>query len=400
MMLGRETWSVAIDALRANKLRAFLTMLGVMIGAACIVLVVTVSLTGRRFILGQIESIGTNVIDAHAVHSLTGPTALSYELTLEDMDAIRHGIPGVVYVAGTRVLDASVVVNGNTYPVTLVGVTQEYEDIRHLLVTSGRYYDEDDVTNHAKVCLITQELAQRVFGGQDPVAQNIRLGELTFTVIGVFREAVQTYGLSEIRRDTVLIPFPLVKYYTGDNYLRGIYVQMATADEVVPATPRVEELLLARHPAGAAFEVQNLTGILGIAKQISLALTTVLLIIAFIALVISGIGIMNIMLVTVTERTHEIGIRRAIGARRREILWQFLLESVLISGGGAVLGVLGGVSIPVLAQPLLPGGIRVPVPWYAVALALFVSCLTGILFGYLPANKAASLQPTESLRYE
>ena len=399
-MLGRETWVVALDALRANKLRAFLTMLGVMIGAACIVLVVTVSLTARRFILGQIESVGTNIIEGHSVHSPGGNAALSSELTLGDIDAIRRGIPGVVRVAGTYPIDSSVVVNGTEYQVNLVGVTQDYQEIRHLVVSSGRYFDADDVAAHNKVCLITPELSQRVFGNQNAVGLNIRLGELTFAVIGVFHEAVQTYGLSEIKRDTVLIPFSLMRYYTGEDYLLGLYVQMDNIDQVVPATKRVEELLLARHPTGSAFEVQNFTGILGVAKMISVAMTIVLLVIALIALVVSGIGIMNIMLVTVTERTREIGIRRAIGARRREILYQFLLESILISGGGAILGVLGGVSIPVLCQPLLPDGIRVPVPWYAVVLALTVSCLTGVFFGYLPANKAAALNPTESLRYE
>jgi ABC-type antimicrobial peptide transport system permease subunit len=175
---------------------------------------------------------------------------------------------------------------------------------------------------------------------------------------------------------------------------------MATVDEVAPSTARVEQLLLGRHPPGSAFQVQNLNGILTVAKKISFALTAVLVIIAVIALVISGIGIMNIMLVTVTERTREIGIRRAIGARRAEILQQFLLEASLISGVGAILGVFAGVSIAVIVQLLLPRNLRVPVPWIAVVAALTVSCLTGTFFGYLPASKASALQPTDSLRYE
>jgi len=169
---------------------------------------------------------------------------------------------------------------------------------------------------------------------------------------------------------------------------------------VAPATERVEQILVGRHPQGAAFTVKNLSGILSVAREISNALSIILLLIALIALIVSGIGIMNIMLVTVTERTREIGIRRAIGARRKEILYQFLLESSLISGVGAVLGVFAGISIPVLVQPLIPGNLRVPVPWIAVAVALAVSSLTGTFFGYLPASKASSLQPTESLRYE
>jgi putative ABC transport system permease protein len=391
---------VAIDALRANKLRAFLTMFGVVVGSACIVLVVTVSLTGRKFIVGQIESIGSNIIYASPVHAPGNSTPLSYEISLNDMEAIQNSIPGVVGVAGTRNADAEVVVDGVEHPVTLTGVTQGYQNIRHLLILEGRYFDPDDMTKHNKVCLITQDLAKKVFGYQSPVGRSIRLGELSFTVIAVFREKVDTFGLSEIQLYSVVVPFPLMSYYTGEDFASTLYVQMAAVDQVEPATTRVEQVLTGRHPPGAAFVVNNMNGILDLAKGISTALTYSLLIIAVIALIISGVGIMNIMLVTVKERTREIGIRRAIGARKNEILQQFLLESSLISGVGAILGVLVGLSIPVLVQPLLPGNLRVPVPWEAVAAALAVSCLTGTFFGYLPANKAAALQPTDSLRYE
>ena len=400
MMLNRETWSVALDALRANKMRAFLTMLGVMIGSACIVLVVTVSLIGRDFIVGRIESIGTNVISANVEVTINKAQSLSEQISTDDMGAIKTAIPGVTNVAGMRQVDMSTVINGVEHPVSLTGVTGDYDQIRHLVLLSGRFFDNDDMIMRNKVCLVTAELAGKVFGTQAAVGRTLRLGELEFSVIGVFRERVTTYGLSEINQNTVLIPFPLVEYYTGDDRLRSLYVQMAHADQVESATVRVRELLLARHPPGSSYQVENLNGILDIAKKISLALSISLLVIALIALIVSGIGIMNIMLVTVTERTREIGIRRAIGARQREILYQFLLESALISGVGAVLGVLIGVTIPVLVQPLLPEGIRIPVPWEAVVVALAVSCLTGVFFGYLPANKAAALNPVESLRYE
>src|SRR4030081_1701201 len=160
------------------------------------------------------------------------------------------------------------------------------------------------------------------------------------------------------------------------------------------------QLLKNRHPIDAEYDVQTLVAILGAARAISLALTIVLLVVAFIALLISGIGIMNIMLVTVTERTREIGIRKAIGAAHREILYQFLIEAFLISGGGAVIGILIGLAIPVLVQPLLPGNLRVPISGMSVIIAFVVSCSTGLFFGYLPANEAARLQPIESLRYE
>jgi putative ABC transport system permease protein len=252
----------------------------------------------------------------------------------------------------------------------------------------------------SKVCLITAQLADKIFGQDNPVGRQIRMGELTFTVIGVFRERVETFGLSDIQENTVILPFTLMKYYTGMEVVRLLSVQAARAEDVPSVERQLGQLLRARHPAEAEYKVQTLTAILNAARNISLALTIVLIIIAAIALLISGVGIMNIMLVTVTERTREIGIRKAIGAARSEILYQFLIESFLISGGGAVLGILIGIAIPVVAQSFLPGNLRVPVSSLSVVIAFVVSCSTGLFFGYLPANQAASLQPVESLRYE
>ena len=179
-----------------------------------------------------------------------------------------------------------------------------------------------------------------------------------------------------------------------------LYAQARSPEEVIPVTRQLEALLRNRHPTRARYQVMNLSSILEAARKIALALTVVLVLIGFIALLVSGIGIMNIMLVTVRERTREIGIRKAIGARRSEILLQFLLEAFLISGFGSVLGILIAVAIPVMVEPLLPGNLRVPVPWQSVVLAFLVSCSVGVFFGYLPADRAARLQPTESLRYE
>ena len=399
MMDLRETLSVAIDALRGNKLRAILTSLGVIIGSASIVLVVTVALTGRKFVLSQIEATGSNLVWVELVRAGAEGKPLSYELTIEDMNAVK-AIPGVQEVAGNRELPMTIVVEGVERPVTLIGVTEGFQAIRRLVIIRGRYFDSADMETRSKVCLITKELSDRVFGQENPVGGTIRMGELTFTVIGVFRERVATFGLSDIQRDTVIIPFPLMKYYTGVDVLRALSAQAAHPDDVPSVQRQMEQLLRSRHPAEAEYDVQTLAAILSAAKNISLALTIVLLVVAFIALLISGIGIMNIMLVTVTERTREIGIRKAIGAAHREILYQFLIEAFLISGGGAVVGILIGLAIPVLVQPLLPGNLRVPISPLSVLIAFGVSCSTGLFFGYLPANNAARLQPIESLRYE
>jgi putative ABC transport system permease protein len=401
-----ETWDLALQALRANKLRAALTMLGVIIGSGCIVLVVTVALAGKRYIIAQIEGVGSNLVYAGVTHSNNSSRlTLGDEISLADMEAMKIQVPQVAVTAGASDIPMTVVAAGVERPVKLVGVTEGFQQIRRLVVFRGRYFDPDDMMTHAKVCLLTQELAARVFPNQNPVGQEIRVGELRFAVIGVFRERISTFGETEIARESVLVPFGLMTYYTGADYLRTLYVQ-ADSPEAVPAvTQQVREILKSRHRPGAEYEVENLTSLLESARMISQALTVLLVVIALIALTISGIGIMNIMLVTVTERTREIGIRKAVGAPRDAILYQFLMEAFLISGTGAVIGIVIAVSIPVAINFVLrvipeAVGIRMPVSWVSVVLAFVVSCSTGILFGYLPASRAASLHPTDSLRYE
>jgi putative ABC transport system permease protein len=400
MRAVRETLTVAVDALRANKLRAMLTSLGVIIGSASIVLVVTVALTSRKFVISQIEAVGSNLVWAELVRSSDAPQPLSYEMTLADMQSAKGAIPRVTETGGIRDIAMEVVVHGNTRPVRLIGVTEGYQAIRRLVVLRGRYFDALDMEGRSKVCLITKELSDRVYGLENPLGRTLRMEDLTFTVIGVFRERVSTYGQSEIQDESVIIPFSLMKDYTGVDVLRTLFVQADTSEDVPAVQRQVEKFLKSRHPPQADYKVQTLAAILSAAQNISLALTIVLVVIAFIALLISGIGIMNIMLVTVKERTREIGIRKAIGAPRHMILHQFLIEAFLISGGGAVIGILIGLAIPVASQFLLPGNLRVPISGWSVILAFVVSCSTGIFFGYLPANQAARLQPIESLRYE
>ena len=395
----RETVAVAIDALRANKLRAVLTSLGVIIGSASVVLVVTVALTSRKFVLSQIEATGANLVWVELVQRPDKAPPLSYEMTLDDMEAAKS-IPHVIAVAATTEHPMTMAVDGVDRAVNLVGVTEGYQTIRRLLIVRGRYFDAGDMEMRSKVCLITTQLAERIFGQENPIGRPIHMGELAFTVIGVFRERVETFGLSEIHENSVLIPFTVMKYYTGTEVVGLLDVQADEAEDVPSVARQLDQLLHSRHPVEADYNVQTLTAILGAARNISLALTLVLIIIAAITLLISGIGIMNIMLVTVTERTREIGIRKAIGAARREILYQFLVESFFISGGGAVIGILVGIAVPVAVQSFLPGNLRVPVSPLSVVIAFVVSCSTGLFFGYLPANQAASLQPVESLRYE
>src|SRR5580704_690131 len=302
----RETWQLAMQALRANKVRAMLTMLGVIIGSACIVLVVTVALAGKRYIIGQIEGVGANLVHASVIHS--GPVTLADEITPADLEAVKTSIPAVVEVAGTNDMAMSMSVDGQEHPVYLVGVTAGFQKIRNLLVLQGRYLDQDDLRTQSKVCLLTPALANLLFPSESPLGKDIGIGELHFTVIGVYKERVSSFGLSEIRPESVIVPFSLIKYYTGTEFFKSFYVQADKPEDVPAVTTQVEQVLLSRHRSGAKYRVENLAGILDAAHKISLALTVLLILVALIALTISGIGIMNIMLVTVTERTREIGI--------------------------------------------------------------------------------------------
>src|SRR5262249_23172385 len=202
-----------------------------------------------------------------------------------------------------------------------------------------------------------------------------------FTIIGVFKERIATFGQSEIVRESVVVPFGLLRTYAGTDSVKVLYAQATTSEAVPTLTRNVSVLLRARHRAGARYEVQNLGAILEAARNISFAVMMVLLAVGSVTLVISGVGIMNIMLVTVTERTREIGVRKATGALKRQILYQFLLEALIISGLGAILGILIALGVPFIVRPLLPQGMRIPISVLSIVAAFVVSCATGIIFG-------------------
>jgi putative ABC transport system permease protein len=398
-MISRGILMEAVRALRASKLRSLLATLGVAIGSACVVLVVTVSLSANSYVTGLIEAIGSNLVYAELVRT-GGIPILSDEISLADVEAISANVPQAVRSAGSHGIPVSVTVSGTVIPVTLVGVTAGYQKIRRLVILRGRYLDEGDAGAHSKVCLLTEDLAQRVFARDDPIGKTIRAGELVFTVIGVFRERGATLGESDIPRYAVLVPFSLVKLFTGADVVVMLYAQADRAEDVPSVTGEVAQLLKSRHRPEAKYNVQNLSSLLDAARKISLALSVVLLAIGLITLTIGGVNIMNIMFVTVTERTREIGLRKAVGARRMDIRHQFLLEAVMISTIGALAGILVGVAIPILAEPFLPGNLSVRFAWLSILIAFVVCCTVGIVFGYLPADRAAKLEPTEALRHE
>jgi len=284
--------------------------------------------------------------------------------------------------------------------VQVIGTDEFYKPVRNMVVLSGRFLDSSDVALRQKVCLLTDKFAKRLYGSASAALGNvIKIHDLQFTVVGAFKEKVESFGQSELGAETILIPFTVLRYFAAAERVDPMDVQVKSASDVEAVTREIKHILESRHRPGAKYRVQNLAAILEAARKIATILSLVLVLVSAIALVISGIGIMNIMLVTVSERTREIGIRMAVGASRSEIQLQFLTEAVLISLTGGVLGILVGVSLPLSVQ-LFVDNLRIPVSPASIIIAFSVSCAVGLIFGLLPAHRASRLNPTEALRYE
>lgn len=402
MNLG-ESVLFSLQALRANKVRSFLTGLGMVIGTASVILVVTIAQTSQNYILEQIEGVGSNMVFAqYEIGSQQTAAQVDADfIKLGDVQAVREALSDRI-IAATPIMNNfdRMVIQGKEQDVLIVGSDQFYKSVRNLVVLAGRFLDSGDVELRQKVALLTDKLAIRLYGSQTAaIGQVIKLHGLQFTVIGTFKEKVSSFGQSELNNETILIPITLQRYFTRVERIDPLYVQAKTPEDVEPVTQSVTKVLESRHRSGAKYKVENLSAILAAAKSISFVLSLVLLLVSTIALVISGIGIMNIMLVTVTERTREIGLRMAVGASRREILMQFLIEAVIISLAGGVLGILLGIAMPLSVQ-LFTGDIVIPISVTSIAVAFSVSCMVGLVFGMLPANRASKLNPTEALRYE
>ncbi len=399
-----EALRSSVEALRANKFRAFLTALGLVIGNASVILVVTISLTSRDYIIDQIQRIGSNLMWAQYEAGNNGSIAAADA----DAGAMEADVDAVRDKLGSRILAATGVMNswdrmrveGHEEDVAIIGTDHYYPVVRNVELLAGRFFDAGDVRDHHPVALLMEKLARRLFGSQAAaVGKSIRLHGLEFTIIGTFRERVSSFGLSELTGNNVLIPITRLKYFAQIERIDPMYVQARAPGDIDALTAEIQSILEGRHRAGARYSVQNLTEILGAAKNIGEALTVVLFMVSAIALLISGIGIMNIMLVTVTERTREIGLRMAVGAARRDVLEQFLAEAVLISVAGGSAGILIGVAIPLSVQ-FFTDDISIPISPLSIAIAFSVSLLVGLVFGLLPASRAARLNPTDALRFE
>jgi putative ABC transport system permease protein len=396
-----EILNFAYDAFSSNKLQFILTSLAMAVGTASVILVVTIGLTGKQYILRQIQSIGANMISADYQGGLQRIDSTPDPMTVDDVDAVRLQVPSVVAASPTIALNDRISGGGGRQTDILVlGVAPEYRRVRNLVILAGRFFDEEDTGGRNKVGVITEKLAQKLFGSSSAaVGQLIKLsGGLPFTVIGVFKESVDTFGQSEIQEDTMLIPYTVSRFFTPTNAVYEIYFSAASPQDVIPATAAIKRVLQSRHRPESVYNVQNLTQLLTVAGRIADALTVVLMLVALVTLLVSGIGIMNIMLATVTSRIREIGIRKAIGATNREIRFQFLAEAILISLTGGIAGIITGLALPYSLRFFTD--YRLPISGLSAIIAIVVSSIVGIIFGTVPAGKASQLDPVESLRYE
>jgi putative ABC transport system permease protein len=360
--------------------------------------VVTIGMTGKQYILSLIQAIGANMIDAEYQGGGEGTTP--DRLTVDDMYAVLQRVPGIVAASPVVPLDNRIPIgNGKERDLRVLGVFPEYHTVRNLVIVSGRFFDAEDEQARNKVGVIQQKLAEQLYGSVDAaVGKEVKLSGLPFTIIGTFRESVDTFGQSEVTDNTMAIPYSVSRYFTNTPYVQQIYFSAADPSMVIPVTDQIREVIRSRHRPESNYVVQNLTALLTVAERTANALTMVLLLIAAVTLLVGGIGIMNIMLATVTSRIREIGIRKAIGATNAEIRFQFLSEAVLISLFGGLGGVVIGLALPFSVRFLTD--YRIPISGLSAIVAIFVSGAVGILFGTVPAARAAKMDPVESLRYE
>jgi putative ABC transport system permease protein len=402
-MLLSEILKLAVDSFRASKVRFALTALGMVIGTASVILVVTIGLTGKRYILQEIQKVETNSIELEYVGG--GATAAervlySDSLTSEDEKAVRARVPGVLYSSAILTMHDRINFGGGVVKDTLVlGVSPDYRFIRNLLVTDGRFLDDTDDAAHIKCAVVTELFARERFGSSDAaVGRDFEISGIPFTIIGVFKESVTDFGESELQDQTILIPFSVARYFTGTENVNQIYFSMRSMDEVPDAAKEIVRIIHSRHRPDSVYQAQTLTELLDMADKITTALTVVLVLVATVTLAVGGVGIMNIMLANVRSRTREIGIRKALGATNREIKLQFLAEAVIISLVGGIVGTLVGLAVPLSFRMFT--NFDLPISGWSVAIALAAATSVGVFFGTMPATRAAQLDPVEALRDE
>jgi len=401
-----STWMIALRALRRNLMRSALTMLGIIIGVAAVIAMVAIGTGAKEQVASSIAQIGQNTVlvmsGAGSRGGVRGGWGSSPTLTRQDYEAIRKEIPGVIRATPDVRKNAQVMAGNQNVNTTVNGAGEDYADIRAWEFLEGGNFTAADVKGTAKVAILGQTVATNLFGDASPVGQVVRIQNAPYVVVGLLKPKGMSMMGSD-QDDVVLVPWSsaLVRL-TGTDSFRAITVQAESAEQVETVMEEISALLRQRHRirdgAEDDFNVRSQQEIMEMATSTAQTMTLLLGAIAGVSLLVGGIGIMNIMLVSVTERTREIGVRMAVGARGSDILLQFLVEAVVLSVGGGLIGIGLGEGIAQIVSAKLGWNTRVS--GESVALAFVFSAVIGIFFGFYPARKAAGLDPIEALRYE
>ena len=405
-MRAGSTFKIAFRALRRNKLRSALTALGIIIGVGAVIAMVGIGNGAKAQVEAQIASLGENVILIFSGSTTASGIRTGWggagTLKIEDADAIRREVPGVIGVSEEVSSNSQVAAGNQNWFTRILGESPDYFDIRQWPLADGAPFTDQDVRSANKVCVIGKTTAAQVFGNEDPIGQTLRIKNVPFTVTGLLTpKGLSAQGPDQ--DDVVIMPYTsAMKRISGGNTLRNINVQVAAPQDLEPAQRQITDLLRQRHNIRAGrdddFTVRNQEEIAAAATATTDVMTGLLAAIAFVSLVVGGIGIMNIMLVSVTERTREIGTRMAVGAHGRDILTQFLIEAVSLSAVGGILGIiLGVVSSKIISAVKHWPALVSP---SSIILSFLVSAAVGIFFGFYPARKASQLDPIDALRYE
>ncbi len=402
-MVLSEILKIAIDSFKASKARFILTALGMVIGTASVILVVTIGMTGREYVLQLIQKFGTNSVEVeYAGGGATQAERVRYTdyLTRDDEKAVLSQLPDVMYSSPVMDMHDRISFGGGVVKDTLVlGVSPQYQYIHNLIVTAGRFFDDTDDSTHQKCAVVSEEFAKERYGSSDSaVSRSFEISGIPFTVIGVFKMSVNDFGQSEIADQTILIPYSVVRYFTGTDRVNQIYFSMQSMSQVPDAANDIKRIITSRHRPDSVYKAQTLKELLDVAAKSANALTAVLVLVAAVTLAVGGVGIMNIMLANVRSRIREIGIRKALGATYREIKLQFLAEALIISLTGGVVGTFVGLAVPLSIR--LFTDYKLPISIWSVVVALTAAIAVGVVFGTVPATRAAQLDPVDALKYE
>ena len=401
-MFNRETIDTALHRFRTHPVQMALTLAGLIVGTAAIILIVALGLTGRAFVMAQIEGVGSHLVWADYEGTVTSGVSrtLADEITDGDVKAVAarqdlfSGVTPLVQLQGT------VTVLSHAANISILGTTPNYRTVKkNITILRGRFLDDEDLAGRSRVCVVSKQLYEELFGKDDAQPKVLRTLGTSFIVVGEFDQPVDTMGQGEVTPRSIFVPITVAWFFTPTRRVDELFAEARDFSDIPRAAETMEQILRERHHQGSVFKVKTMTTVVKVARAISFGLIVAFIIAAAVSVVVGGVGIMNILLASVEQRTREIGLRMSVGARRRDILQQFLVEALLLGVLGASAGVAVGLGLPVLAR-LVVKNVHVEISLLSALLAFAFSCAVALLFGVVPAYRAANLNPTEALHHE